>query len=179
MPRLPKGKKYLNLYLKEHTVTALKAYSQRYEMSVGALVDLSVGAALLNSESSKYWLKFHKEHYELMSKALPDDKAYEELAEELRKRSPEEPAEPERTSQPDAPADDDASGSSEEPGEEITEGACPADDGSSIELMIGDRCVRYSTGGFEPDEPAAEPKPQKIKPVAPTPDEIPDSIPLF
>ena len=80
MPRLPKGKKYLNLYLPEKTVSALKIYSQRYECSLGYLVDLCVRIVLGHSESAKRSLKFNQDYYERMQAS---EEEWQDLSHEL------------------------------------------------------------------------------------------------
>ena len=80
MPRLPKGKKYLNLYLPEKTVSALKIYSQRYECSLGHLVDLCVRIVLGHSESAKRALKYEQDRYE---RSQASEEEWQDLSHEL------------------------------------------------------------------------------------------------
>lgn len=80
MPRLPKGKKYLNLYLPEKTVSALKIYSQRYECSLGYLVDLCVRIVLGHSESAKRALKYDQDRYE---RSQASEEEWQDLSHEL------------------------------------------------------------------------------------------------
>ena len=80
MPRLPKGKKYLNLYLPEKTVSALKIYSQRYECSLGHLVDLCVRIVLGHSESAKRALKYDQDRYE---RSQASEEEWQDLSHEL------------------------------------------------------------------------------------------------
>ena len=80
MPRLPKGKKYLNLYLPEKTVSALKIYSQRYECSLGYLVDLCVRIVLGHSESAKRALKYNQDRYE---RSQASEEEWQDLSHEL------------------------------------------------------------------------------------------------
>lgn len=80
MPRLPRGKKYLNLYLPEKTVSALKIYSQRYECSLGYLVDLCVRIVLGHSESAKRALKYDQDRYE---RSQASEEEWQDLSHEL------------------------------------------------------------------------------------------------
>lgn len=80
MPRLPKGKKYLNLYLPEKTVSALKIYSQRYDRSLGNLVDLCVRIVLGHSESAKRALKYDQDRYE---RSQASEEEWQDLSHEL------------------------------------------------------------------------------------------------
>lgn len=80
MPRLPKGKKYLNLYLPEKTVSALKIYSQRYDRSLGNLVDLCVRIVLGHSESAKRALKYEQDRYE---RSQASEEEWQDLSHEL------------------------------------------------------------------------------------------------
>lgn len=80
MPRLPKGKKYLNLYLPEKTVSALKIYSQRYDRSLGSLVDLCVRIVLGHSESAKRALKYDQDRYE---RSQASEEEWQDLSHEL------------------------------------------------------------------------------------------------
>lgn len=80
MPRLPKGKKYLNLYLPEKTVSALKIYSQRYDRSLGNLVDLCVRIVLGHSETAKRALKYEQDRYE---RSQASEEEWQDLSHEL------------------------------------------------------------------------------------------------
>jgi hypothetical protein len=70
----------LNLYLPEKTVSALKIYSQRYECSLGHLVDLCVRIVLGHSESAKRALKYEQDRYE---RSQASEEEWQDLSHEL------------------------------------------------------------------------------------------------
>ena len=73
MPKKLAGKKYCNFYISVDAYKALKAYSRTSPLSSSQLIDLLVGAELLNSKLAQHDLEYQKDHYALERQAFPAD----------------------------------------------------------------------------------------------------------
>lgn len=73
MPKKVAGKTYCNFYLSVDVHKALKAYSRTSHLSCSQLIDLLVGAELLNSKLAQHDLEYQKDHYALERQAFPAD----------------------------------------------------------------------------------------------------------
>lgn len=73
MPKKLAGKKYCNFYLSVASYKALKAYARTSHLSSSQLIDLLVGAELLNSKLAQHDLEYQKDHYALERQAFPAD----------------------------------------------------------------------------------------------------------